>query len=163
MFEQSVLADAATRRTSLFLFVTSAQVAAIAVGVVAPLFWIVLPPVAQLPKPIRWAPAHIDLVPAPEDVSAPRPINRRALFLPLVAPIRIPNGILRDVPAAPPDLAEFGEPGPAAPDAVFGGTGVMDRALPPPAPVHKEAPAERNPVPVSQGVQEAKLIRRILP
>src|SRR5580692_1969061 len=59
MFEQSVLSDVAARRTSLFLFVTSAQVAAIAIGVMAPLFWIVLPPVAQLPKPIRWVPAHI--------------------------------------------------------------------------------------------------------
>jgi hypothetical protein len=163
MFEQSVLSDVAARRTSLFLFVTSAQVAAIAIGVMAPLFWIVLPPVAQLPKPIRWVPAHIDLAPVPEDVAAPRPISRRVLYLPLVAPIRIPNGILREVPAAPPDLAEFGEPGPAAPDGVFGATGVMNPAVPPPAPIHKEAPIELNPVHVSQGVQEAKLIRRILP
>lgn len=163
MFEQSVLADAATRRTSLFLFVTSAQVAAIAIGVMAPLFWIVLPPVAQLPKPIRWRPAHIDLAPVPEDVAVARPTNRRPLYLPLVAPIRIPNGILRDVPAAPPDLAEFGAIGPGTPDGVFSTTGVMDRAVPPPAPVHKEAPTERNPVYVSQGVQEAKLIRRVLP
>ena len=163
MFEQSVLSDVAARRTSLFLFVTSAQVAAIAIGVMAPLFWIVLPPVAQLPKPIRWVPAHIDLVPVPEDVAAARPISRRALYLPLVAPIRIPNGILREVPAAPPDLAEFGEPGPAAPDGVFSATGVMNPAVPPPAPIHKEAPMELNPVHVSQGVQEAKLIRRILP
>jgi len=163
MFEQSVLADAATRRTSLFLFVTSAQVAAIAIGVIAPLFWIVLPPVAQLPKPIRWVPAHIDLAPVPEDVAAPRPINRRALYLPLVAPIRVPNGILREIPAAPPDLAELGVVGPRAPDGVFSATGVIEGAVPPPAPVNKEAPIERNPVQVSQGVQEAKLIRRILP
>src|SRR5580658_837558 len=102
MFEQSVLADAAKRRTSLFLFVTSAQVAAIAIGVMAPLFWIVLPPIAKLPIAIRWAPAHIDLAPVPEDLAVARPINRRPLYLPLVAPTRVPNGIVREIPAAAP-------------------------------------------------------------
>jgi len=164
MFEQSVIADAATRRTSMFLFVTSAQVAAIAIGVMAPLFWIVLPPIAKLPKPIRWTPAHIDLAPIPEDLATVRPINRRPLYLPLVAPVRVPNGIVREIPAAPPDLAEFGDIGPATPEGVFAASGEMGRVpAPPPAPIHKEARMERDPVHVSQGVQEAKLIRKILP
>jgi protein TonB len=164
MFEQSVIADAATRRTSLFLFVTSAQVAAIAIGVMAPLFWIVLPPIAKLPKPLRWAPAHVDLAPVPDQVAQTHPITRRPLYLPLVAPVRVPSGILREVATAPPDLAVFGDAGPAMPDGVFSARDLATRApVPPPPPVHKDAPMERYPVRVSQGVQEAKLIRRILP
>jgi periplasmic protein TonB len=164
MFEQSVLADAAMRRTSLFLFVTSAQVAAIAIGVITPLFWIVLPPIAKLPNPIRWAPAHIDLAPVPEELAAARPMNRRPLYLPVAGPIRVPNGILREVPAAPPDLLASGAVDLAMPNGVFSASDTMTRVpAPPPAPEHKEAPTEHYPVPVSQGVQEAKLIHRVLP
>ena len=163
MFEQSVIADQATRRTSLFFFVTSAQVAAVVVAAIAPLFWIVLPPIAKLPTAMHWTPPHVNLVPVPEELAAQPQTHRLFHLVPIYAPRSVPNGIRPE----PPDVLL--DP----PATVAGGPEVSYQALNPgilaipslaPAPPRKEtAPVMREPMRVSQGVQEAKLIRRVLP
>lgn len=157
-----MIVNPAARRASLFLFVTSAQIATVAAGVMVPLFWIVLPPIAKLPVALHWTPPHIDLVPAPAEAAARPLVHRLFRAAGLIAPRLTPHGIHAEPPEAPAAFPDVITTGPDMPAGALGSLLAVTPALPP-APVHKEPAAARAPVRVSQGVQEAKLIRRILP
>jgi protein TonB len=165
MFEQSVLPAAHTNTGAAFMAVTAAEMLGIACAVIVPLFLIGRPSVPKLPLVMRFQPRHVELVKvSPERTSTRSPVRRIIDAPRLVAPVRVPVGVmdLHDIAAPDPGLLVSDAQGNTGPDVVGP---PMDRTAPAPPPPPVNPPAERpmHPVRVSQGVQEAKLIRKVLP
>lgn len=165
MFEQSVLPAAHTNTRAAFVAVTAAEMFAVACAIVVPLFLIGQPSAPRLPVLVRFQPRHVELVPAkPQRIAIQAPV-RRILDIPrIVAPVRVPLRVmdLRDLAAPDPNvLASNPQSGPGP--GVFG-PAIDSAAAPPPLAAVQPSPARpTQPVRVSQGVQEAKLIKKVLP
>jgi protein TonB len=165
MFEQSVLPAAHTNTRAAFVAVTAAEMLAIACAVIVPLFLIGRPTVPKLPVVMRFQPRHVELIPvSPERVATQAPLHRVLDLRRLVAPVRVPSRVmdLRDI--APPDPGVLvSEPG-GNPTADVGGPLLNRAAAPTPPPlVNPTVEKPTHPVRVSQGVQEAKLIKKVVP
>ncbi len=168
MFEESVLPDSHSKRPSWFIAAISAEPLFVAVAIAVPLLTIprLAPP--RLPTALHFMRQitavkliRADAVHIPVAGKTPLPISPRVL----IAPSRIPHHVAPavDVPSA---LDYVVVPGTGnSPegvwDAVEGSTNVPGPPPPAFAPrAHATPPA---PVRVSRGVQEAKLINKVVP
>jgi protein TonB len=165
MFEQSVLPSVHTKRPVAFMVVTAAELLVIASAAAIPLF--LIPPLnpPKLPIPFRFIRA-VTLVRAEPRTANPAPTARRAFIPPdkFYAPVRVPVHVApaQDIGSIEtPDVslnqisgAPTGVPG------VLEGTGVP---IPAPPPQSTAKPKSQAPVRVSQGVQETKLINKVVP
>jgi protein TonB len=165
MFEQSVLPSVHTKRPVAFVLVTAAELAIIAAAIAIQLFLIppLIPP--KLTIPFRFTRA-VTLVRAEPKATSPASATRRIFALPdkFYAPARVRTRVatLQDIGLLEtPDVSLDATPGGrvAAP-GILEGTGIALPA-PPPEEVPKHNP--QDPVRVSQGVQEAKLINKVVP
>ena len=165
MFEQSILPAAHTNTRAAFVAVTAVEMLAIAFAVIVPLFLIGRPSVPKLPVVMRFLPRHVELVAvSPERIATQAPIHRILDVQRLVAPIRVPQRVidLRDIAAPDHGVFVSESNGNPAPDIV--GAPITRTAGPPaPPPVQQSAERPTRPMRVSQGVQEAKLIKKVLP
>jgi periplasmic protein TonB len=164
VFEQSVLPSARTNTRAAFVAVTAAEMLAIACAVIIPLFLIGRPEVPKLPLPMRFQPRHIALVPVdPERIPTRAPVPRIWNPYLLVAPARIPQRVmdLRDLAAPEPGTLPADSTGGPVGDIV--GALPMARTPPLPPPTRQPLPQPSQPVRVSQGVQEAKLVKKVMP
>ncbi|HXN47097.1 MAG TPA: TonB family protein [Bryobacteraceae bacterium] len=172
MFEQTILAGSGkTRRAWTVPVCFAGQLAAVGCLVLMPLIFFEGLPQGQLAPPRLTVPGtyrpkpleHVQLVST----------GSHAVSRGLVPPMTIPHGIHLgpDVPAAPPDL----EPectGACVPDSVGPGVPVWSTRVLPIAPEPQRTEIVRpivratpkpTPIPISSGVQEAKLIHRVTP
>jgi periplasmic protein TonB len=167
MFEQSVLPSVHTKRPVAFVAVTAAELLLIAAAVIIPLF--LIPPLmpAKLSIPLRFIRA-VTLVKADLPKSTTPVLTTRRAFTPpskFYAPHRVPIHV-----APVPDIGSIDTPDVSLAAAVSGAeTGVPEAlggtGIPILAPPHQPTPKPKAPAPVrvSQGVQEAKLINRVVP
>jgi periplasmic protein TonB len=165
MFEQSVLPATRTNTRAAFIAVTAAEILGIAGAAIIPLFLIGRPSVPKLPLPVRFQPQHVVLVPVePERLPVQTPVHRIWNYNPLIAPTRIPQRVLdlHDLPAPDPSAFSADSPVGATGDVV-GAPPLVNAPPPPMPPVRQPAAQAAQPVRVSQGVQEAKLIKRVMP
>lgn len=166
MFEQSVLPNAASRRPQTLVAVTAAEIVTIAAIALLPLFRIpALTPPKRLPV-LRYA-HSIPLVEPPSPKAAVTSPST-ALTAPrkFYAPQRIPTRVANIREVLPADAA----PIPALPGMAYSGSDVIEAldftgkvtAIPP---VLKEQPqkTEPQPVHVASKIQEAKLVRKVIP
>jgi protein TonB len=165
MFEQSVLPPVHTKRPFAFVLVTAAELILLAAAAAVPLFLIppLIPP--KLAIPFRFARA-VTLVRADPQTTNPTVPVRRSLTVPakFYAPARIPSHV-----AQAPDIGSISTPDVSFDFATGNATGVIGvltekkgsvpAAPPGPVPEH----VSQAPVRVSQGVQEAKLINKVIP
>jgi periplasmic protein TonB len=166
MFEQSVLPSVHTKRPVAFIAVTAAELLVIAAAIAIPLFLIppLIPP--KLPISLRFIRA-VTLVRAELPKAMTPALAIRRTFRPpdkFYAPARVPIHVapvqdigsigMPDVSLEATSGAETGVPG--APE----GTGIP---IPAPPPHVTLKPKAQSPVRVSQGVQEAKLINKVVP
>lgn len=166
MFEQSVLPATHTNTRAAFVAVTVAEMLGIACAVIVPLFLIGRPSVPRLPVVMRFQPRHVELVTvSPDRIAAQAPIRRVLDVQRLVAPVRVPQHVmdLHDISAPDPGVYVSETNGNPAVDIVGAPVTHADPPLPPPAPTHQAAERPTHPMRVSQGVQEAKLIKKVLP
>ncbi len=168
MFEQSVFPEDRSQRPRTFLLVTVAELLVLAATIVLPLFWIAGPSIPKLPALLRYRPRSIPIEVVPVE-RLERATPKRSPF-PFVY---TPNPPMATRPAENRDLSAEPAPDIGAGDAL-GTAGVpwgVDRAVPdakvtPPPPAPQKPPAvkkETEPLRVSQGVQEAKLIHKVMP
>ncbi len=165
MFEQSVLPAAPTNTRAAFVAVTVAEMLGVACAVIVPLFLIGRPSVPKLPVVLRFQPRHAELVAvSPERVTTQAPVHRVLDVQRLVAPVRVPSRVVDLHDIAAPDPGVFVTEASGTPVGDVIGAPMARTAVPPPPPL-APPPAERpsHPVRVSQGVQEAKLLKRVLP
>lgn len=165
MFEQSMLSAAHTNTRAAFAAVTAAEMLAIASAVIVPLFLIGRPSVPKLPVVVRFQPPHVDLVQvSPERIATQAPVHRVLDVGRLVAPVRVPSHVMDLHDVAPPDPGVLLSDAVGNPAAGVGGPPISRTVDPTPPPL-VNPPVEKptHPVRVSQGVQEAKLIKKVLP
>lgn len=166
MFEQSILAGHPTNKGLGFAVSLSAQALVLSIAILIPLIYTSKLPLVPLATPLTVPSAPP--APAPQAVAqhsaARAPTVASTVF---VAPQRIPATIANivDAPAAmEPPSTGFSVPGGIG---AAGGLSVLNNLLtktaPPPKEVVKPPLVQTNPVRVSQGVQEAKLIRKVVP
>ena len=175
MFEQTFVAGAAkTRRAWMVPVCFAGQLVAVGCMALMPLiFFEGLPQARLTPLPLAVPAAYHP--PAPPRAVQVVAVNYERVDRRLVAPTVIPVGVHLgpDRPtAAPPDLAEAC-PGVCVPGGVDPPEGVrMTRLLPQPTPVETPRVAPRHettkpptpaPIRVNSTLQEAKLIRRVMP
>ena len=169
MFEQSVLPETPSKRSYTFLAVTTAEVISIAAAIVIPLFFVPALTPPKLPVIVRFS-RSVSLI--KPDVTKTRPLPsspRPALQAPhlLIAPYRIPTHITKmdDLASTDAPSVEFSS-APSQNGLVTGAVCASGTAAPltptPPKPVTKINSPEA-PVHVSSGVQEAKLINKVVP
>src|SRR5271154_5472826 len=165
MFEQSVLPATQTNTRAAFAAVTAAELLGIAGAMVIPLFLIGRPTVPKLPVLMRFQPRHVELVAVnPERTAAQAPVRRVLDFQRLVAPVKVPSRVmdLRDIAAPDPGMI-FSEATSGTGTDVVGAPAARTSLPPPPLPAHQSAAQPAHPMRVSQGVQEAKLVKRVMP
>lgn len=164
MFEQSVLPSVHTKRPVAFVLVTAAELLAIAAAVAAPLFLIppLIPP--KLQTALRFTRAVTLVRAEPKTIKA---ASARRMFTPpgkFYAPARIPVHVapMQDIGSIEsPDVSPTGTAeGSTGVPGVLEGTGLAIPAAPPQL---ASKPKAQAPVRVSQGVQEAKLINKVVP
>ncbi len=165
MFEQSVLSAAHTNSRAAFVAVTAAELLGIACAVIVPLFLIGRPGVPKLPVVMRFQPRHVELVAvSPERIATQAPVHRVIDFQRLLAPVKVPSRVMDLHDIAAPDAGVFVSDVAGSPALDIVGAPTARTAVPPPPPpVHPPAERPTHPVRVSQGVQEAKLIKKVLP
>jgi protein TonB len=167
MFEQSVLPNVPAKRPYTFVLVTVAELAGLALIVVAPLFFIpvLVPP--KLPVVVRFVHAVVSIK---LDNARSGPVASRQTFVPrrvFYAPTHIPTQIAK----ADALITNTGAPDVGTGPALGSTLGVPDgldltgSIVPVPAPPKPATPKPTNtaPIHVSSGVQEAKLINRVIP
>ena len=167
MFEQSIVSKKAAELSWTFAVATLLEIGAIAAAILAPLFLIApLPNVPPVPRPMAHYLPHVKIVRVePADVRRPpvihiiRPAWANAT---LVAPRQIPHSIATLSTLEPIDISSTSGLASGASDAAsYFGSDSPEIA---PPPVTKAQPKEHpTPLHVSQGVQEAKLIHRVMP
>ena len=168
MFEQSVLPDSHSKRPSWFIAAISAEPLFVAVAIAVPLLTIprLAPP--RLPTALHFMRQitavkliRADAVHIPVAGKTPLPISPRVL----VAPSRIPHHVAPavDVPSALDYVVVpgTGNSSEGVWGAVEGSTNVP--GPPPPAFAPRAHAIPPAPVRVSRGVQEAKLINKVMP
>jgi len=164
MFEQSVLPAAPTNTRAAFVAVTAAEMIGIACAVVVPLFLIGRPSVPRLPVPMRFQPRHVVLVPAyGERASMPAPARRIWNYDRLIVPIKIPQKVMNLQDIAAPEASALPAESTSGPVGDIVGANALARTPLAPPPMHQAADRPTQPLRVSQGVQEAKLIKRVMP
>jgi protein TonB len=167
MFEQSILAGHPANRGAGFLVSLGVQSAIVAIGILAPLLYTNNLPFVQLTSP-----PTVPLAPRPP--AAAKAVQRSSAITAtssqVFVPPRIPEtiAVIHDAPgeiAAPP--GDLGVPGgmgsPPQGDAL---AQLLDRGKPIVPPVRaeiKQAPKPPRQISVSEGVQAAMLIRKVLP
>ncbi|MBX9600904.1 MAG: TonB family protein [Bryobacteraceae bacterium] len=170
MFEQSILSPTDRARPWPMVASVTAQTAMVGLALLLPLvytehlpdFLFDAPPI---PLPRLAAPEPVAASPNPRQPSVARTAVD-AGYRPFVQPAAIPKGIpdlsrLEAAPEAPAGDARTGVPNSGLPSGFAGER--MTPIAPPPEAVPKPAPVSSAPVRVSSGVQEAKLIRRVIP
>lgn len=165
MFEQSVLPSVHTKRPFTFVLVTAAELIIFAAVAAIPLFLIppLIPP--KLAIPLRFTRAVTLVKAGPKTTNAAAPV-RRSLTLPakFYAPARIPTRVtqIEDIGSAS-TLNVSLDAMSGVPAGVIGVLEGKDISIPaaPPEPTSKHN--SQAPVRVSQGVQEAKLINKVVP
>ncbi len=158
--------DDRSRRPQMFLVATAAELLVIAAAIVLPLLWISGPSIPKLPPVLRLRPRSmpIEVVPVEHLERAtpkPSPFTRF-----LVAPVAIPTRIadIRDLSAEPAPIIGDTSSNTGTPFGVDRAVPDPKLSTPPPPPSNPPtAKKETDPLRVSQGVQEAKLIRRVMP
>jgi protein TonB len=167
MFEQSILIERPTRTGWSVLLSLTFQLLTVTILVLLPLVF------TDHLSPFQWS----NILTAPPPPLPPRPLTNRsapsASIAPrmFTAPARIPDRIsLAADPAPQPSLEVVGVPySTGALNAAIGAIGDIIRTTapppPPPAPpkVAEPEPVVAKPLSVSGGVQNAKLIRKIVP
>lgn len=167
MFEQSILAGHPTNKGFGFVISLSAQMIVLAIAILIPLLY-----TNQLPFVALMSPLTVPLAPPATPARQPASSQRSAASRPaptpniFVAPQRIPSTIATIVDA--PSVMELPSSQVGVPGGVEapGGLSVLNNLLTKPAPPHPEPvkqAAPSTPIRVSQGVQEAKLIHKVLP
>jgi periplasmic protein TonB len=147
--------------------VTTAEVSAIAAVVVFPLF---LAPVLHPPKlPVILRFSRPVMLLKPERIKMPATANSSRPTLQtshaFVAPVRIPTHVaeINDIAAADaPTVGFSAAPGGSDVAGAQDTTGTVAPPEPPKALVHRD-PQPQAPLHVSSGVQEAKLVKKIVP
>ena len=170
MFEHSILTSADRGKPWPMLASATAQTALVGLALLLPLVY-----TEHLPDFVFDAPPiPLPRLPAPEAVAAtastqPRSTARAAaaVYRPFVQPAVIPKGVpdfsrMEAAPELPPGDSRIGIANSGLPPGVWIGERTP-RLAPPPEPVVKAAPVSTAPVRVSSGVQEAKLLRRVMP
>ena len=168
MFEQSVLPIPHANRPWTFFAVSAAELLALAAAIIVPLFYIPPLRVPKTPDILRLIRSMnvVKLVPAipgaPRSTSAVHPFT---VPRPFYAPARVPTQVA-SIPDSVPFFAApvIGLP-PGAADSDISGIGDFPRAAVPPPPTeasHRQKPGSE-PIRVSSGVQEAKLIHKVIP
>ncbi len=168
MFEQSVLPETPTKRSYAFLAVTTAELAAVAAVIVVPLFLI---PTLRPPKllPIVRFSHSVPLI--KPDITKARPSsNLPRPFLPaprlFVAPTHIPTQVTKvdDINSTDAPNVEFSSVS-SGNNSVMDAVALNGTTAPPPVPqnVTPKPHAPDAPVHVSSGVQEAKLLNKVVP
>jgi len=170
MFEQAVLPNPDKKANWMFLVATSFEILAIAAVIVAPLLF--LGPLRITPPPppraaLRYLP-HVDLVRVERnDFAQHSPIISHPMLsnLPFVAPVKTPTQIpiISDLQAPDIGIPTTGSGGPTG--VPFGDITGEPRTLSPPPQAPPAAVKEKPTglLHVSQGVQEAKLINKVMP
>ena len=170
MFEQSILTPEPTKRTWSLAASLVVQMSFILVAALIPLIY-----TEQLTGLTKWAQNLV--APSPPPAAPPstetqavsrHPAQESHVF---TAPPRIPLkvAILNDDPSQRLDAAPEGVAGSVGPPTIPGAlTELLTNIIPaprPPQPPHTAKPPEtaRAPLKVSQGVQEAKLLRKVIP
>ncbi|HEX4230402.1 MAG TPA: energy transducer TonB [Bryobacteraceae bacterium] len=166
MFEQSVAFEKSKKSPWTFVVAILLEVIAIVATILLPLFFIASPEMPAPPRPIAHYLPHVELV----RVKSSDVLRERAVHLSrpawniatLVAPSRVPHGIANLAGLEPLQMGSIGDTSAGFPDGVVN-WGSEAPQLPPPPPISKTQAARPGPLRVSQGVQEAKLIRRVMP
>lgn len=170
MFEQSILAAQPAKRTWSLAVSLVAQISFIMILTLIPLIY-----TDQLPGLTKWAQNLV--APSPPPAPPPKimiePVSRPAAKESPVftGPSRIPRqvAVIDDLNQRALDPGPVGVVGSSGPPSLTGDiTRLLTNLIPPPKPpepVHPEAPQiiAREPLAVSRGVQEAKLLRKIIP
>lgn len=165
MFEQSILAGHPTNKGLGFAVSLSAQVLVLSIAVLIPLIYtskLTLVPLATPLTVPSAPPAAPQAVAQHSAARAPR-VASTVFVAPQLIPATIANIV--DAPAAmEPPSTGFGVPGGIG---TAGGLSALNNLLtktaPPPREGVKPPIVQTNPVRVSRGVQEAKLIRKVVP
>ena len=167
MFEQSVLMDHPTNKTWTLFVSLTAQSLLVTVAIAVPLiftdhlpgFHLVIPITAPAPLP---PPAAVTQDHAMQRASR-APTLARNIF---IAPSHIPDRIditADNATAAPPTATQIGVPFSTGSNA---GVSLFDNIVkPPPPPITATTKPEkpRGPIPVSSGVQAARLTKQVVP
>jgi periplasmic protein TonB len=167
MFEQSVLPDGPSKRPRTFLLVTTAEVLVLAATIILPLFWIGGPSIPKLPPIIKFRPRSmpIEVVPVePTERSRTRPSSFRVVFDPRLTNIQPRPSTNREF--SMDDAPQIGAPVDASAPWGIDHSTSEPKPVPPPSPQPPPKPAPikpADPIRVSQGVQEAKLVHRVMP
>lgn len=166
MFEQALLQTPTGRRPWTFFAATSFEVLALVVVLLVPLFYIAPLSPPSPPAAIRFSVPlpHVELVPVGK-ITSQR--NAPRVFMPhaFTAPIRIPKGVPAIHEAAPDiGFAGISEPGALSSSSLPGviGATATDGAAPRP-PIEIKQSERQAPMRVGGKVQEAKIIKRVLP
>lgn len=168
MFEQALLQTPTGRRPWTFFAATSLEILALAVVLLVPLFYIAPLSPPSPPPAIRFSVSlpHVELVPVGK-LTPQRSLQR--IFTPqaFTAPRTIPKGVPAIHEAAPDiGFAGISEPGALSSSSlpgVIGISGTDGAAPPPPIEVKQPKPEPQAPMRVGGKVQEAKIIKRVLP
>jgi protein TonB len=169
MFEQSILIERSTKTGWSVLLSLTLQLVCLSTLVILPLIF------TDHLSTFQWS--NILVAPAPPAllppvtprVTATRSASSGSNTLhAFVAPTRIPDHVSMTADAAPPPSLDTGVTySTGALNAAAGAIGDLIRATapppPPPAPPKIAEPAISKPISVSGGVQNAKLIRKVLP
>jgi protein TonB len=164
MFEQSVAIENSRKSSWTFVLATLLEIAAIAATILLPLLFIAAPEMPPSPRPIARYLPHVKLVrvqqsdvPRDRAVHVNRPVWAIAT---LIAPGHVPHSIANLSGLEPLQIGSNADMTGGLPDGVA--TWGSDAPQLPP-PISKAQPARSSPLRVSQGVQEAKLIHRVMP
>jgi protein TonB len=168
MFEQSVLRTTPTRSAPAFFLVTAAELVGITAAIVIPLFF--TPPLLEpkLPAVLHFARA-VTLVrtgPVKTPTVSKSDVHAFRAPRPFYAPARIPQTIATMSEQAPPIegapsiTGAFSNPGEGVPGAL---DSMGSSAPPPPPSAARHIEKSGAPLRVSSGVQQAKLINKVIP
>ncbi len=168
MFEQSVILENPQKASWTFVVATSLELLAITALIVTPLFFIAPPKMPPPPRTLARYLPHVKLVRVEQsNLPHERVISHNRLnwsTLKLVAPVRIPHGVTNLTDLQPVALAEAGDSVSGLRDGLASSFGEnLPQIAPPPQPAPKPQPQSSGLLHVSQGVQEAKLIHRVMP
>ena len=169
MFEQSILATDSKSKPWTLAVSLLAQTSLVLLAALIPLIY-----TDQLPGLSKWAENLVAPLPPSAPVKPPEQQTKARTSAepkPFTAPSNIPKtvaALVDDVTQLVPQMTSeniIGSiPGPAVPNALSQMFTNMAIPKPPPQPVPAKAkPADTAPIKVSSGIQEAKLLRRIVP
>ncbi|HEX4809787.1 MAG TPA: energy transducer TonB [Bryobacteraceae bacterium] len=167
MFEQSVILENPKKASWTFVVATSLELLAITALIVTPLFFIAPPKMPPPPRTLARYLPHVKLVRVEQsNLPHERVVSRNRLnwsTLKLVAPAQIPHGVANLSDLQPVVIGEAGASGSGLPDGLASFGADPPQIAPPPQPAPKPQPKSSGLLHVSQGVQEAKLIHRVMP